>query len=128
MAEETIVEKDGVEYVVDEVKSAKNIVGLAPTRHAVDLDELLEIVDAEKIFKLAYAQLRTNHQNIVRAKFNGKGKSAVAVINALGDPENSLTVEKINEEMKKSHTTFTDAATNLLTTAPDPNAIHWDVL
>ena len=126
MAEETIVEKDGVEYFVEEVKSASKIVGLSPTRKAVSLDEMLVFVEPETIFKLAYRQLRTDHKNIVRAKFNGKGKSAVAVV--AGIAAGLITTEQVQVEMERSHSTFTDAATALLTTDPDPKAIHWDVL
>ena len=126
MAEHKIVKKDGVDYIVDEVRSGKVVVGLAPTVKAVDLDELMAILEPDVIFKLAYRQIRTDHKNLVRAKFNGKGKSALAVVNAIAN--GGLTVEQIQEEMLASKTDFTTAATNLLQTDPDPTAIHWDVL
>ena len=126
MAEEKTVERDDVVYIVDEVKSGGVVVGLAPTKKAVDLDELMAILDPEDIHKLAYRQMRTDHKNLVRAKFNGKGKSAVAVV--AGIAAGIVTVEEIQVEMKRTSSTFTDAATALLTTEPDPTAIHWDVL
>ena len=126
MADTRIVEKDEVKYLVEEVKSAKVVVGLAPTRHAQSLDGLLDFVEPETIFKLAYRQMRTDHANKVRAKFNGKGTSAVAVIAAIA--AGSITVDEIQNEMAKTNLPFTDAATKLLKTDPDPTAIHWDVL
>ena len=128
MAEEKTVERDDVVYIVDEVKSGGVVVGLAPTVKAVDIDELMAVFadDIETVFKLAYRQLRTDHKNLVRAKFNGKGKSAVAVV--AGIAAGHVTVEEIQVEMKRTSSTFTDAATALLTTEPDPTAIHWDVL
>lgn len=126
MAETKIVEKDEVKYLVEEVKSAKVVVGLAPTRHAVTLDELLDFVEPEVVFKLAYRQMRTDHANKVRAKFNGKGTSAIAVIAAIA--AETITTEEVKEAMERTNSTFTDAATKLLQTDPDPKAIHWDVL
>ena len=78
--ESKTVQRDGVDYLVEAVKSASKVVGLSPTRKAVDLDELMNILTPERIFKLAYRQLRTDHANKVRAKFNSKGESAIAVV------------------------------------------------
>ena len=126
MTEERIVERDDVDYLVEEVKSASKVVGLAPTRFAKDLDSLMEIVEPEDIFKLAYRQIKTDHKNLVRAKFNGKGKSAIAVVAALAS--GTIDTEQIKAEMQLTGSDFTTAATNLLTTDPDPEAIHWDIL
>ena len=126
MAETRIVEKDGVKYLVEDVKSAKVVVGCSPTRQATDLDELMEFVSPKDIFKFAYRQIRTDHCNKVRGKFNSKGTSAVAVVAAIA--AGTITVEEIQAEMKETHAAFTDAATKLLKTDPDPTAIHWDVL
>ena len=123
-AEETT--KDDVVYVLDIVKSGGESVGLAPTPKAEDLDELMNILSPEEIFKLAYSQLRTNHQNMVRAKFNSKGKNATGVIAAIA--AGTVLVEDIKTEMVRSDSNFTDAATKLMRTEPDPTVIHWDVL
>ena len=123
-AEETT--KDGITYLLDAVKSGGDQVGLAPTKKAVDLDQLLEILTPEEIFKLAYSQYRTNHQNLVRTKFNSKGKNATGIIAAIA--AGTILVEDINTEMIRSASNFTDAATKLMRTDPDPTAIHWDVL
>lgn len=126
--EAKVVKRDDVEFYVDEVKSGGKIVGLSPTVKAIDLDELLAVFpdNEEEVFKLAYRQMRTDHKNLVRAKFNGTGKSAVAVV--AGIAAGLITTEEIQVEMKRTSSTFTDAATSLLTTDPDPDVIHWDVL
>jgi hypothetical protein len=132
MAKETkTTEKDGVVYVLDTVKSGKVVVGLAPTPKIDDLDALLAVVEPEAVFKLAYSQLRTNHKNVVRAKFNTKGVKASAVLDALKPDEDGnsvLTTTEIIEHGKKTGQDFTDAAMDLLRTDPDPEKIHWDVL
>lgn len=124
--ESKVVNKDGVDYYADEVKSGKKIVGLAPTIKVKNLDELLAVVEPEDIFRFAYRQIRTDHKNSVRAKFSGTGKSAVAVI--AGIAAGLITVEEIQAEQARSKTDFTTAATKLLQTDPDPDTIHWDVL
>ncbi len=126
MADQKIVEKDKVKYLIEDVKSSGKVVGKAPTKLATDLDELMAFVDPEIIFKLAYRQMRTDHANKVRAKFNGKGTSAVAVVAAIAGE--IISTEEIKVEMKRTNSSFTDAATALLKTDPDPEAIHWDVL
>ncbi len=126
MAEPKVITKDDVKYFADEVKSGKKIVGLAPTQMMTSLIEMEVFFKDDEIFKLAYRQLRTDHKNAVRAKFNGTGKSAVAVVASLA--AGTITVEEIQEEQKHTGADFTTAATKLLQTDPDPTAIHWDVL
>jgi hypothetical protein len=121
-----VKEHNGKNYVLDKVTSAKQVVGFAPTIKLADLDEMLGEIEPEQVFKLAYRQLRTDHKNLVRAKYGSTKASAVRVVAAIA--AETITTEQIQEAMARHSEDFTTAATRLLTTEIDPERIHWDVL
>lgn len=132
MAEETIVEKDGRKYTIENVKAGREIVGLSPTIQMIDLDDALQLYPPESIFKLFLRQLKTDHKNQVRARSNGK-IGAMGVIDAIA--RKVITTEQIEalQEPKGKDASgvwnlpFMDAANQLLQANTDSKRIHWDV-
>jgi len=95
MADKKTIERDGVTYWLDSVKTASKNVGFAPTKVRVDLDALLADLLPEAICNLANRQLRTDAKNLVRPKFS-KDKVTPKVI------ENAINAGTMTEEMLRA--------------------------
>jgi uncharacterized protein YjgD (DUF1641 family) len=124
--EKRIENRDGIEYFIEEAKSGGQVVGLAPVRKATDLDELLEFKQPEEIFKLAYRQYTQDLTNRVRAMATKDSVSDAMIVSALAN--RSITVDAVNELMKKQNLSFTASAKMLLSSKkPSKDEIYWSI-
>jgi hypothetical protein len=126
-----LIERDGVKYEIADVQSGKKVVGRAPTRSYDTPQDMLDDIGPEVMFSLAIRQIRQDHANAVRAKFNKDKVSASTVTKEIGTDAKKLI--KVSEFMKAHpDVDFTEAACATLglgpSAKPDENRIHWDVL
>lgn len=128
-------EEDGeqVEYICSPVKHGGKQVGFAPRRETKDLDEMLGVLEPEKIHSLADRQLDQDMKNAVRAKFTKDTFKASsfgkAISNGEIDPKGLAEVTRIAEQ--KAITIIAAGAIFLglgKDAKVEPEKIHWDIL
>lgn len=125
-------EEDGeqVEYICSPVKHGGNQVGFAPRRATKDLDEMLGVLEPEKIHSLADRQLDQDNKNAVRAKFTKEAVTASAVVKALA--AGTLKDADVRQVMQSKNLQYIPAANVLMGVGKDakiePKKIHWDIL
>ena len=130
------IEKDGVNYWIQKVRTLGKVVGFAPTKIRSTLEGLKEDFSDQEIVELACRQLREDSKNAVRPKYNKDKIKASSVIAAWQD--GTLTAEmqaeanKLWQEPNASCKDFTEACGKLLGLGAgaiedvDETQVHWD--
>ena len=131
MGKSVIIQKDGIDYRIEEVSSAGKIVGKAPTKEYKNLKAMLEDKGEDATFSLAVRQMRQDAKNLVRAKATKDLKVADSVItNAILKGE--ISTDEISALAKKEHLTLRKAVEKLLSVDKklklQPDRIFWEIL
>jgi len=125
--EKKTIEKDGITYILEPVKSGGRTVGIAPIRKMEDLDEMLAVIEPEATFKLAYRQYTQDLMNRLRALVTSKEISYKMIVEAIAAEK--LSTDQISELMKKQPDLSFEAAARMLlkTVKSEPDEIHWEL-
>jgi hypothetical protein len=127
--EKSYQKRDGIDYVIEPVKSGGKVVGQAAIRVAKDLDDLLEFLTPEQTFKLAYRQLTQDVMNTVRSAAIPSTPTMNDILEAIADGTIDMSKApaaiKANPELTAISYARQQVKLHQATNPADGNEINW---
>jgi len=135
MGKNHVVQKDGVDYRVEEVRHEGVCVGLAPTLQfdgspPSALQAMIDVFSDETVLRLALRQMREEAKNKVRSKFLKEKVSDSVVLKAIVNGE--VDLKAVDKMAQTESISKRKAVVKMLglgkESKPDAKKVHWDIL
>jgi hypothetical protein len=121
-----VVKRDSIEYYLHAVKLKGESVGFVPVLKLEDMDDMLNSLNPDKVFELAYRQLFSDSANSVRSSLAGEVSDDKKFTFVMKDKD--LAVKALQLVSEKKFDSVEKAALSLYPQAEDEydeEFVHW---